>query len=148
MIIKLHPRFHYKYLMKSRWTEFDPKLKIETKDVNINKLITKSRLVVYSYDSTGILENFSQNIPTLAFWQNNLDHLRNEVKNDYQILIDAGIIHLSVQSVTDKINEIWNNVDGWWHQKNVQEAKIKFCSKYARGCDYPAKKMANLLMEK
>ncbi len=149
MTIKLHPRFHYKVFdEQSRWKEFNPKLNIETKDVNIYELILNSRLVVYSYDSTGILENFSQNIPTLAFWQNNLDHLRDEVKNDYQILIDAGIIHLSVESATDKINEIWNDVDGWWYQKNVQEAKIKFCAKYARHCDYPAKKMANLLMEK
>ena len=76
-----------------------------------------------------------------------LDHLREKVKNDYQILIDAGIIHLSVQS-HDKVNEIWNNVDGWWHQKNVQQAIIKFCSKYAKNCDYPARKMASLLIEK
>ena len=88
-----------------RWLDFNKSLKLDNGKTPIIDLIAESRLLIHSYDSTGILESLSQNIPTLAFWQNGLDHLREEVRPDYQNLIDAGIIHLSAKSVADKVNE-------------------------------------------
>ena len=115
-----------------RWFDFDPKIKIDYAKANITDLIGDSRLVVHSYDSTGILVTLSQNIPTLAFWQNGFDHLRESAKPYYQLLVDAGIIHLSVESATDKVSEIWDNVDAWWNQAHVQDARKKFCKRYAK----------------
>ena len=50
-----------------RWKDFDPAVKVDTGEVDIRDLISRSRLVVHSYDSTGILETLNLNIPTLAF---------------------------------------------------------------------------------
>ena len=108
--------------------DFDPLLKLETGKININKLISKSRLVVHSYDSTGILETLSQNIPTLAFWQNGFDHLENSAIPHYQALADVGIIHLSPESIAKKINDVWKDVDQWWSQTNVQKQGKNFVS--------------------
>ena len=132
----------------SRWLDFNKSLKIDNGKVAIKNLILESRLVVHSYDSTGILETLSQNIPTLAFWQNGLDHLREEVRPDYQKLIDAGIIHLSAKSVAYKVNEIWNDVDGWWLQKNVQDKRKQFCDIYAKNCKNPINTITSLLLKK
>ena len=123
-------------------------LKIDNGKIAIRNLIADSRLVVHSYDSTGILETLSQNIPTLAFWQNGLDHLREEVRPDYQKLIDAGIIHLSARSVADKVNEIWNDVDHWWLNEDLQDARNQFCNIYAKTCKNPIKTMVSFFLEK
>ena len=131
----------------SRWLDFNKSLKIDNGKVAIQNLVAKSRLVVSSYDSTVMLEMLSQNIPTLAFWQNNFDHLREKVRPEYQMLVDAGIVHLSAESVAGKVNEIWNNVDEWWSQSNVQHAKNEFCDIYARNCENPSKKIASILIE-
>jgi len=131
----------------SRWLDFNKSLKIDNGKVAIQNLVAKSRLVVSSYDSTVMLEMLSQNIPTLAFWQNNFDHLREKVRPEYQMLVDAGIVHLSAESVAGKVNEIWNNVDEWWSQSNVQHAKNEFCDIYARNCENPSKKIASILTE-
>lgn len=132
----------------SRWLDFNNSIKIDNGSIAIRHLIAESRLVVHSYDSTGLLETLAQNIPTLAFWQDGLDHLREEVRPDYQKLIDAGIIHLSAQSVANKVNEIWENVDSWWLQKNVQEAKKQFCNIYSKNCKNPINTMVSLLVKK
>ena len=96
----------------SMWLQFDSKLKIDKFESDINNLILNARIIVHSYDSTSMLETLSQNIPTLAFWENShddvikgggLDHLRDSVKPNYQMLIDVGIIHLSSKSVADKV---------------------------------------------
>ena len=120
--------------------KFDPGIK------PIKKLVQASRLVVHSYDSTGLLETLSQNIPTIAFWENELDHLREEVKDDYQRLIDVGIIHLSPLSAAEKINEIWDNIGVWWFQKSVQDAKDKFCNVYAKSVSNPVNTLVNKLI--
>ena len=132
----------------SRWLDFDRSLKIDDGKAKIRDLITDSRLVIHSYDSTGLLETFSQNIPTLAFWQNEFDHLREEVKPHYQMLVDSGILHFSVKSAANKVNEIWDDVDGWWLQSNVQDSKKRFCDIYAKSSKNPIKTMASLLIKK
>ena len=129
-----------------RWNDFDSKLHLEYSK-NIRELISQSRLVVYSYDSTGILETLSQNIPTLAFWQNGLDHLRESAKPFYQLLIDAGIVHLTSESAAQKVNEVWNDVDGWWKQSKVQDARKRFCEQYARQSLNPIKDLKLLLSD-
>jgi putative transferase (TIGR04331 family) len=137
-----------KFNETSRWLDFDRSLRLDDGKTSINRLIAESRLVVHGYDSTGLLETLSQNIPTLAFWQNGFDHLLENVKPDYQKLVDAGIVHFSAKSVTDKINEIWNDIDGWWLQSNVQDSKKIFCDIYAKNPKNPIKLMTSFLKKK
>lgn len=149
LLVKLHPKFQNEFFQEDlKWIEFDPNLKIETKKVSVDYLISESRLVLHAYDSTGVLDTLSRNIPTIAFWQNGFDHLRKKIIPDYQMLVDAGIVHLSAQSAANKINETWNDVEGWWNQNDTQEIRKIFCDKYAKNCTYPAREMASLLKEK
>ena len=148
LTIRLHSGFKNKNLNEDhRWLDFDSSLKIDSGIKNINNLISKSRLIVYSYDSTGVLESLSQNIPTLAFWNNNVhEKIRENAKPYYQVLIDAGIVHMSTKSVTNKINEIWNDVDGWWQQKHVQDARKFFCNRYAKTSQNPISELKQILL--
>ena len=123
----------------SRWLDFDKSIKIEKGTTKLKNLIADNRLIIHTYDTTGMLENFSLNIPTLIFLHKGLYHLRESVKTDYQCLIENGIMHLSSQSIINKVNEIWNDVDKWWNEKNVQNAKNKFCEKYSKNIENPTR---------
>ena len=148
IIIRLHKLFKdRKFHEDLRWKDFDKTLELDLGNTPIEDLIAKSRLVIHSYDSTGMLETFSQNIPTLAFWQNGLSHLCESAKPHYKILVDAGIIHLSPSSISKKVNEIWNDVDDWWNQEHIQEAKNQFCSIYAKNCKKPTRLLKSILLE-
>lgn len=132
LIIRLHAGFKsQKWCELSRWRDFDATLKIEDGSLNLSRLISKSRIVIHSYDSTGILETLSQNIPTIAFWQNDLDHIRKTAKPFYQLLVDVGIVHFSAESASSKINDIWEDVDGWWFSDAVQNARELFCKRFS-----------------
>jgi putative transferase (TIGR04331 family) len=148
LVVRLHAGYrHMKWGEEKRWQAFDPLLKIDTGDTNVRELVGKSRLVVHSYDSTGILETLSQNIPTLAFWQNGFDHLRDSAKPQYQLLVDAGIVHLTPGSVAKKVNEVWDDVDGWWGQSIIQDARKQFCSRHARQSENPIRELKQILMK-
>lgn len=140
-----HDHIHLNWDEVTRWNDFDPSLKLDTGNSRLSNLISESRLVVHSYDSTGILETLSQNIPTIAFWQNNLDHLRESAVDDYQTLVDVGIIHLSPDSAAKQINQIWEDIPSWWQNPRVQEARVRFCDKYAKLSAKPAKDLKNIL---
>jgi len=131
-----------------RWFDFNRSIKIDDGRTKLENLIAESRLVIHTYDTTGILETFSHNIPTLVFWQKGFDHLRESVKSDFQILVDNGLLHLSAQSTANKVNEIWDNVDEWWSERNVQDARKNFCDKYSKNCDNPTKTLVSFFSEK
>ena len=112
----------------------------------MSDLISQSRLVIHGYDSTGMLETLSQNIPTLAFWNDTLERLRDCALPYYQLLIDAGIVHSSSDSVALKVNEVWDDIDQWWWSKEIQEARNSFCERYARESKNRIQDIKNLLI--
>ena len=135
-----------RWAVRQRWFEFDPKLKIEYGKAKISKLISQSRLVIHSYDSTGMLETLSRNIPTINFWLNEYDHLLDDAKPFYKLLVDVGIIHFSAESAAKKINEIWDNTENWWNKSEVQEARKIFCEQYARNSNNPVIELKKILL--
>lgn len=144
--IRLNPEIHIKrWSIRRRWLDFDPNLNLDN-ETKITKLISENRLIVHSYDSTGILETMSQNIPTLAFWLYDYDHLVDDAKPYYKLLFDAGIIHFTAESASKQINLIWNNIDSWWNKREVQEARRLFCDRYAKLSNNRISKLKSILL--
>lgn len=128
-----------------RWKQFDPGLRLDPGFEGVQDRIRKSRLVIHSYDSTGLLETLALDIPTLAFWQNGLAHLRDEVKTDFQALVDAGIVHLSPESAARTVNAIIADIPAWWADAGRRDVVQKFCDKYSRLSAAPARELAAIL---
>ena len=62
------------YKNDSERSKLDSDLRIDRGYTNHSYLYNNARLIVHCYDSTGILETLSTNIPTLAYFQNGSDH--------------------------------------------------------------------------
>jgi len=149
---KLTVRLHHAYKSlkwsdEKRWKDRCPHTKIETGVMPIRKLIAQSRLVVHSYDSSGILEALALNIPTLCFWHGGLDHLLPSAKSYYEFLRSAGIFHETPESAALKAKEVWDDVAGWWESQEVQDARKAFCERYARTEKRPIRTLKRLLTE-
>ena len=145
-------RLHSSYLIMqgegdARWLNFDRNIKLDLGETPMRKLWSFNRLIVYSYDSTGMLETLEADRPTIAFWQNGLNHLVDEAIPYYELLINAGIVHLTPESAASKINEVWGDVDNWWRTHEVQNAREIFCHEYARTSKKPIRDIKKLLIE-
>lgn len=130
---------------KRYWQEFDESIQIDGGESHIYTLFGISKIVVHSYDSTGLLETLSKGIPSIAFWRDGLNHLDDSVKNDYQTLIDVGIIQTSGISAANHINSIWEDIFKWWDLNEVKSARENFCQKYARHSESPINELKTLL---
>ena len=87
----------------------------------------------------------AQNIPSIAFFHSGLDHVNESELSYYQLLVDVGIFHLSYESASRKVNEIYDDVDAWWRQSNIQSARKEFCDRFARQTVNPTKILVNIL---
>lgn len=146
LTIRLHAESsNHPWAENVRWRDFDESLRVEQGRRPITELIASSRLVVHSYDSCGLIETLMSNIPTIVFWQNGMDALRDSAKPYYQPLVDAGIAHLTPESAAQKVNQVWDEVDGWWSQAEVQNARQLFCNRYGRQIDEPIRFLKNEL---
>lgn len=131
---------------KQRWLDFDPTLNYDSGTAPIWDLIDKSRLVVHSYDSTGILETLSLNIPTVAFFdQFYFDEINEEALPYYELLESVGILFRTADAASRHINDVWEDIESWWQSEELQDARNKFCHQYARRVDNPVATMKKIL---
>ena len=102
-------------------------------------------MIVHTYDSTGLLETLSMNLPTIAFWCHGFEHLVDDAIPYYKMLVDVGILHFSAFSAARKIDLIWPDISEWWAQSDVQEARMKFCDQFARTRSQKSKHIKSFL---
>jgi len=136
LLIRLHNEHNKMHLNeKSIILKNNPDVNIDDGLTDIYSLFSKSKLILHNYDSTGLLQTLANNKPSLAFFSNGFDHIREEAIPYYELLINSGIIHFDYLSLANKINSVWDDVDSWWSDKSVQENIRQFCHNYARVVD-------------
>ena len=69
------------------------------------KSISKSRLVVYTYNSTGYLELMAANLPVLLYWSNNDNPVNTEAESYFEELKHAKIFHETHDSLIEHVNK-------------------------------------------
>lgn len=148
---KLKVRLHDAWINTSwhddkRWADFDSSVRIDPGVIPVERAISHSRLVVHSYDSTGILETLSLNIPTVCFWHGGLEnHLLPEAKPYYELLRGVGIIADSPKQAAETVALYWDDIDKWWGSEEVQYVRILFCEQYAKSVNNPVTNLKDLL---
>lgn len=121
-------------------------IKIEFGEIPIKRLEKKFKLIVYAYDSTGILESLSEDKPFVAILSDyEINLLLDETYSYYKKLIDANIIFTDIILAAKHVNSIIEDVDNWWNAKTVVEAKNIFKEKYLRSVDRPAIKLNKII---
>lgn len=146
LTVRLHGEWKkHRWSDENRWNDRYPDIRIDEGSISIGKLISRSRLVVHSYDSTGLLETLALNKPTMCFWYGGLDHLLPIARPYYEKLKEVGILADSPEQAARNVASCWNDIGGWWANEKVQSARREFCEQYARMEKTPIKKLKNIL---
>ena len=94
--------------------------------------ILKCKLLVLDHPGTTLNVALAANIPMIGFWDKKAWAMCRQAIPFFDALEDAGVLFQTGQSAARKVNEIWDDVQGWWNQKLVQEARKNWCYQYAR----------------
>jgi len=57
------------------------------------------------------------------------------------------IVHNSPEEAAKFVNKNYNNLEKWWNSQLVQEAKNKFCYKFARQSNSPLNDLKKAMID-
>ena len=97
---------------------------------NISDSIENAKLVLITQNSTTFLQSFLANVPTICFWNTELNPLREDVKKDFDKLKDLNIFQFNINELESFLVENIDSIENWWNSEEVQNAKIEFCQNY------------------
>tara|TARA_Y100000768_G_scaffold375727_1_gene346889 strand:- start:721 stop:1485 length:765 start_codon:yes stop_codon:yes gene_type:complete len=106
--------------------------KIDYSEQNYFDAISSSKLLLFNYDSTGMLEMFALNKPTLCMWEKGNQHLNTFVVDDYELLRKAEILFDDTHELYEHLSKIWNDPFKWWYSDHVQKNLNKFVKLYSK----------------
>jgi len=128
------------------WSKHSPSTKLDIGNSNLWDLINNSRVVVFAYDSAGILETLALNIPTICFWRGGLGHLLPSAKPFYEMLKSVGILADTPEDAALHISTNWDDITLWWNSYEVQNVRKVFCEKYSNLPSKPITTLKSLLI--
>ena len=100
--------------------------KLDIHKSNINELQSISKLNYFNYYSTGMLENFVLNIPTVCFLNKDLEFHNTFLQKKLKYLEEAKIVFYDKKKFIKHVTNIWNDVNFWWKSKKTQNLIKKF----------------------
>lgn len=132
-LLRLHPvESDYKWATKKRMLDSGVSFKF---DKYVDKYFNKrlENCYIYATDnlSTSYLESLAINKPTIIFLDPDIIHLRDSAKGSFEALEQAGILHYSPESAAEHLNKVYDDVDRWWRDENVQKVRGEFVNRYA-----------------
>ena len=94
---------------------------------NMNELMKEARLCLITYDSTGFLENYIYNIPSIIFLNKNyINCINNEFYSKYKELQKNEILFDEEENLTKHINSKWNDIYSWWNSERTKKTLDSF----------------------
>ena len=122
-----------------------PKIDLIINDQLIWKISKKYKIVVETVNSTGFLEAMYLNIPIILLIDRKIDRVNNRHKEDYKDLEKVNILHYNPVEAAKFINSIYDDPLKWWNEKNTQNVRKYFCSKFAKDKKNPYKELTYTL---
>lgn len=113
-----------------RWRDRFPSLRLDEGRVPLDDLVRRSRLYIATYNATTFLESFTQDVPTVIFW--NPDHweLRASAVPYFEALARVGLFHTTPESAARHVARVWDDVEAWWTGADVRAVLQAFTTRY------------------
>ena len=118
---------------------------INTKKESLIDNMGSFELVVTNYLSTPYLQTLCQNIPTVIFFNKNVNFLNSNNLGFYNDLFNSNILYSDPKKAAKFVQKIWQNPSEWWNSKKTQKLKQKFLDKVVKDGIYMENRINNLI---
>lgn len=99
---------------------------------DFSKSMLSSTVFVSGWNTTTYLEALVAGVPTVLFWDPNTFEVRDSAKKYFDLLRHAQILHDSPSSAAEHLSKVYNNINAWWDNSTVKNAREAFVEQYAR----------------
>lgn len=114
---------------RERWAERFPDVSIRTRG-RFAEVINEAGICVSDCISTTWIETLFANVPTILYWDPDVEILDARVEKVFNLLRRVRILHDTPESAGRMINSINSRVSDWWQTESVQAARVSTLGKY------------------
>jgi putative transferase (TIGR04331 family) len=100
-------------------------------DKSFYPVLKESKMFLSNAAHTTFLEALAINKPTVVFLSKNIYRFNSEALTYFNSLQKVGILHYSPESAAEHINAVYDNIDSWWLNEEVQRVRESYVLKYA-----------------
>lgn len=115
-----------------RWSDRHSLVKIEKWDIRFMDSLERCKIFACDHLSTTFMESLGRNCPTILFWKPEFYPLMEEARPYYDRLRQVGILFNTPEEAAQKIHEVYEDVELWWNNKELQDARKTFCHQFTR----------------
>jgi len=134
LIVRLHPA-NYGWNLEGHWGDRFDDVTLDSGQLDMNELISQTRVFVTTYNATAFLESFAMDIPSVVYWNPDQWELRDSAIPYFEGLKRVGVFHETPQSAARHLAAIWHDVDAWWGRSEVRDEIARFSQHYGRLSD-------------
>lgn len=117
--------YHLGWETFQRYSDALGKDKIEL-DTNYYSVLKKSKLVVCTYSDTTFSEALTSGLPTILVHRPEFFEKIPQAKDLIHQMEEAKIIFSDPIKAAQHVNEVWENIDVWWQEKEVLAGREAF----------------------
>lgn len=143
--VRIYPKGDYGWNQKKRWLDRFPEVVLDEGEVSLSAQASRSRLMIATYNATTYNESLAANVPTVMYWDPHYWELSDTAQPWFDELKSVGIFHETPESAASHVNKIWHDVGEWWQSESVQEARARYCRRYAHLPPDVQSRLANVL---
>jgi putative transferase (TIGR04331 family) len=94
--------------------------------------LLRCKLLVLDNPLTTLNIAMAANIPLICFWDQDDWVMWEGAVPYFRRLAEVGILLKSGKEAAEKVNEVWSQIDEWWQQPDIQNARQEWSRKFAR----------------
>ena len=88
--------------------------------------MSRSKIIVVNYLSTGWLQALISNKPTIILWNKSAYQLSSKHRFFFNKLIESKIVHTDPIQAASFLKSIYDKPNIWWNKKETVEARNSF----------------------
>ena len=126
------------YVSKDQFFK-DPGLLIKTEFPNLKIMngklqdkLLKCKLLILDHPGTTLNIALASNIPTICLWNPDAWAICRQAESYFMDLKKSGILFSDPIKAATHVNDVFNNVQGWWDQRDIQIARKNWTWQFAR----------------
>jgi putative transferase (TIGR04331 family) len=108
------------------WQVEQKGIKLDSLEQSLQNSISKSKIVVIDHLSTSFAEILNMNAPFILIHDDNIKCICEEYISLLESLKDVGILHSCGQSAALYLSQIYEQVETWWFNQNLQKKLRNF----------------------
>jgi|GEM_PF-5531668 len=129
--VRIYP-IDFDWKFKERWLDKFPQIKVAQPEESFLSQIEKSEFVIIDHlGGTTTLECLHLEKPFIILASEDLFEIRCSAKKIHDQLNAVGILHYNPKSAADLLNDVGDDIDGWWASEKRQEVLRCFKAMYA-----------------